>query len=88
MMLTMRTTITLTPDADALVRRVMRQRGLSFKEAVNAAIVDGLASTPVRATISTPTFDLGGARIPLDRAIALAADLEDEQLLRKRELGK
>ena len=33
----MRTTITLDPDVEALVKRLMRDRGLSFKEAVNAA---------------------------------------------------
>jgi hypothetical protein len=85
----MRTTITLTPDADALVRRVMRERGLSFKDAVNAAIVDGLTSAPTRKEgTATPTFDLGRARMPLDGAVSLAADLDDERLLRKREIGK
>ncbi|GAA4373316.1 antitoxin [Agromyces bauzanensis] len=84
----MRTTITLTPDADALVRRVMRERGLSFKDAVNFAIVAGLAPAERGAPVETPTFDLGHARLPLDRATALAAELEDEQLLRKREQGK
>ncbi|HET8928209.1 MAG TPA: antitoxin [Microbacterium sp.] len=83
----MRTTITLTSEADALVRRVMRERGLSFKDAVNAAIVDGLApetSTPFQ----TPTHHLGRARIGLDKALALAGELEDDALLQKRELGK
>ena len=83
----MRTTITLTPEADALVRRVMRERGLSFKDAVNAAIVDGLApeaSTPFH----TPIRHLGRALVPLEKALATAAALEDEALLHKRELGK
>ncbi|WP_139416158.1 antitoxin [Agromyces laixinhei] len=84
----MRTTITLTADADALVRRVMRERGLSFRDAVNFAIIAGLAPVDRSAAVETPTFDLGRARLPLDRAIALAAELEDEQLLRKREQGK
>jgi hypothetical protein len=82
-----RTTITLTPEAEALVRRVMRERGLSFKEAVNAAIISGLApeaSTPFR----TPVRHLGRARVSLDKALSVAANLEDEALLHKRELGK
>ena len=33
----MRTTITLDPDTDEAVRRLMRDRGLSFKQAVNEA---------------------------------------------------
>ena len=83
----MRTTITLTAEADALVRRVMRERGLSFKDAVNAAIVDGLAPQPHTA-FETPVRRLGRARVPLDHALAAASDLEDEALLQKRELGK
>lgn len=83
----MRTTITLAPEADALVRRVMRERGLSFKDAVNAAIIDGLspaASVPFR----TPVRPLGRARFSLDKALSVAADLEDEAAVNKRDLGK
>ncbi|WP_375385289.1 antitoxin [uncultured Microbacterium sp.] len=83
----MRTTITLAPEADALVRRVMRERGLSFKDAVNAAIISGL-SPEVSAPFQTPVRHLGRARVPLDKALAAAADLEDEALVHKRELGK
>lgn len=84
----MRTTITLTPEADSLVRKVMRERGLSFKDAVNAAIVDGLQPRSGTDTYETPVFALGPARVPLDKALALAAELEDEELVRRRELGK
>ncbi len=84
----MRTTITLTPEADGLVRKVMRERGLSFKDAVNAAIVDGLTSAGAPAPFETPTFDLGAARVPLERALSVAADLEDEELVRRRDVGK
>lgn len=84
----MRTTITLTPEADSLVRKVMRERGLSFKDAVNAAIVDGLQPRRGADMYETPVFALGPARVPLDKAVALAAELEDEELLRRRELGK
>ncbi len=83
-----RTTITLTSEAELLVRRAMADRGLTFKDAVNEAIVAGLRVDVGRPAFSTPTFDLGRARVPLDRAIALAADLEDEELLRKRSVGK
>lgn len=31
----MRTTVTLDPDTEVLLRRLMRVRGLSFKEALN-----------------------------------------------------
>jgi hypothetical protein len=32
---------------------------------------------------STPTFDLGRSAVPIDKALRLAADLEDEELIRK-----
>jgi hypothetical protein len=82
----MRTTITLTPEADSLVQKAMRERGLSFKDAVNEAIIAGLGG-PAR-PFETPTFRLGRARRDLDHALSLAGELEDEHLLRKQELGK
>jgi len=84
----MRTTITLDPDVDAMVRKLMRERGLSFKEAVNTALRAGLAPADTREPFHTPTFDMGGARLSLDRALELAGRLEDEELLRKRSMGK
>ncbi len=84
----MRTTITLTPEAETLVRRSMRERGLSFKAAVNEAIVTGLTTGQVRQSVTTPTFDLGQTKVPLEQALRLAGELEDEELLRKRAMGK
>ena len=34
----MRTTVTLDPDTEDVIRRLMRDRGLTFKQAVNEAI--------------------------------------------------
>ena len=77
----MRTTITLDPDTDAAVRRLMRERGLTFKQAVNAAIRAGSGAR--RRKFRTPTANLGLPRIPLDHALRLASELEDEELIRK-----
>ena len=79
----MRTTVTLDPDSDAIVRRLMRERGLSFKEAVNAAIRAGVTPRPRGRPFRTPTYDMGASAIPVDKALRLAADLEDEALIRK-----
>ncbi len=78
----MRTTVTLEPDVDAIVRRLMRSRGLTFKQALNEAIRAG-ARQRRRSTFRTPTFDMGPPALPLDKALRLAADLEDEELIRK-----
>jgi len=82
MMRVMRTTVTLDPDTDAYVRRLMRERGLSFKEAVNFAIRAGLGGEPRRSPTRTPTFRMG-AKVPLDKALQLAGELEDEELARR-----
>ena len=79
----MRTTVTLDPDTDAIVRRLMRTRGLTFKAAVNEAIRAGAGSPGRRPGFSTPTFDMGTPVIPLDHALRVAGDLEDEELRRR-----
>jgi len=84
----MRTTVTLDRDVDARIRKLMRERGLSFKEAVNTAIRQGLETEAEREPFETPAFEMGPARLPLERALTLAGELEDEELLRKRALGK
>jgi hypothetical protein len=84
----MRTTVTLDPDVHALLRKLMRERGLSFKEAVNAAIRAGLAPKAEATEARTPTFDLGEPQVPLEKALRLAGELEDEELLRKLSLRK
>ncbi len=39
----MRTTVTLEPETERLLREAMRQRGQSFKETLNQAVTRGLA---------------------------------------------
>lgn len=77
----MRTTVTLDADVAALVRKRMRERGQTFKQALNEALRDGLLRDEAREggrPYDTPTYDLGGARIDLDHALRLAASLEDD----------
>lgn len=38
----MRTTVTLEPETERLLREAMRRHGYSFKEALNRAVVRGL----------------------------------------------
>jgi hypothetical protein len=83
----MRTTITLDPDTEQLIRRRMRERGMSFKEAVNDAIRAGSMSEHIRSAFRTETASMGESRVPLDRALQVAAELEDDELLRKMRSG-
>jgi hypothetical protein len=83
----MRTTITLDPETEALVKRAMKERNLSFKQVVNDAIRNGLMPQQ-RPTIDLPTHNYGPALINLDKATQLAGELENEEILRKMSMGK
>lgn len=71
------------PDSDAIIRRLMRERGMSFKDAVNCAIRNGASLSAGRTAFRTPTFAMGSPAIPIDKALRLAAELEDEALIRR-----
>jgi hypothetical protein len=90
MIATMRTTVTLDPDVEALLRHAMKERGLSFKEALNQAIRAGLGRPEPRrgARFRTKAFAMGKPHLPLEKALAIAAELEDEEVIRKLQLGK
>jgi hypothetical protein len=79
----MRTTVTLDPDTALIVSRRMRERGVSFKQALNDAIRAGAAGPAATQPFRTETASMGETRVNLDRALQLAAELEDEELLRK-----
>ena len=62
MMHAMRTTVTLDPETERLLREAMRQRGQSFKDALNSAILKGLAdlrSDAEDTPFVLPTFPMG-----------------------------
>jgi hypothetical protein len=86
----MRTTVTLDPDVAARLKEVTRERGVSFKEALNTSVRRGLESEPSAAEpYRVPTRRLGvRPGIDLDKALSLAAELEDAEIRRKIDLRK
>lgn len=83
--------MTLDPDVEALLRRTMRERGLSFKAALNQAIRDGLVKVPALKPrpYRLKTYRMGfRPEFPLDKALSLAAGLEDEEIARKLSVRK
>lgn len=86
----MRTTITLEPDVHALIRMAMKERGISFKEALNSAVRAGLTrGRPRRRCFVQKSFSLGSDRyFRWDKALEAAAAIEDEELSRKFSLRK
>jgi type II secretory pathway component PulF len=85
MMIHMRTTVTLDPDTEQLIRRRMRERGMTFKEALNDAIRSGVRETGQE--FRTQTASMGRSAVNLDRALQIVGDLEDDELVRKMRAG-
>ncbi len=90
MMRPMRTTVTLDPDVAAGLRAHARERGISFKEALNTSVRRGLddateSARPYR-LIARPLDVRPG--VDLDRALQVAGEMEDRELIRKLELRK
>lgn len=78
----MRTTVTLDPDVESLLRKEVRRRGEPFKQVLNDAIRAGLRDAKRRNEVFDPlTFDMGKPHVDLTKAAALAAELEDEELI-------
>ena len=86
----MRTTVTLDPDVAAKLKDLAHERGVSFKAALNDAVRAGLRPEPsTREPFRVRSFPMGvRSGVDLDKALALAGELEDREILRKLELRK
>lgn len=86
----MRTTLTLDPDVEALLQRAMKERGISFRQAVNSAVRTGLTRRgQTRPPFSQKSMALGAEQhFSWDKALEAASAIEDEELARKLSLRK
>jgi hypothetical protein len=75
----MRTTVTLDPDVEMLVKRAMQERGLTFKQALNDAVRAGATSQRQRPAVLLPTHDMGEPLVDVTKALRLAGELEDQE---------
>lgn len=79
--------MTLEPDVADAVKALMREREIGFKEALNRLVRQGARPRSAR-QFKTSTFELGRPAVDLDKALALAAALEDEEMLAKVTTGR
>ena len=87
----MRTTVTLDEDVAASLRAMARERGLSFKAALNLALRSALGGGTGKKVerFRVEAKDLGlRPGIDLTAALRLAAAMEDEEIIAKMERGK
>ncbi len=81
----MRTTLTLDDDVDGLLRRAVAEGRGSFRTVVNAALRAGLGTTTPTRRYSVTPVDMGVPVVDVTHALRLAADLEDDEIVRKLE---
>lgn len=85
----MRTTLTLDPDIAQQLQAAARERGVSFKEIVNSTLRRGLNSAAEPQPYRVRARPMGlRPGYNLDKALQLAADFEDEELIHKMQLRK
>lgn len=88
----MRTTLTIDDDLMKQLKARAYRTGKPFKQIVNDAIRCGLRPNQApanRKPYTCKTFPMGFPRLyNLDKALALAAQLEDEEITRKLNLKK
>lgn len=87
----MRTTVTLDPDVERMLRVTMRERGSSFKEALNEAVRTGLRrpADTRKGRFVQKTYHMGSEQLfRWDKALAVADAIEDEEIARKLSLRK
>ena len=87
----MRTTVTLDPDVERLIRSAMRERSTSFKQTLNQAVRDGLIAKahPRKRKFVQRTFDMGAPKnFRWEKILAIADAMEDEEIIRKLSLRK
>jgi hypothetical protein len=89
-MLTMRTTVTLDQDVAATLRQTARERGVSFKAALNDAVRAGIGGAGHSARpYHVPSRPMGVRKdVDLDHAGRLLGELEDAEIVRKLALRK
>lgn len=90
----MRTTVDIDDDLFRDVKRLVQREKSTVRAILNRALRRSLGSRqtdPKSRPYRLPTFSMGAVRIPgqnLDKALALADRLEDEETARKLEMRK
>jgi hypothetical protein len=86
----MRTTVDLDPHLLKRLRTEAHRRGVSFKALLTRVLQRGLEDRPAAAATPyrCPEFSMGAPQLPLDRALALADALENEEVARELPLRK
>ena len=88
----MRSTVRIDDDLMVALRRCSEDEGLTLTRMLNRLLRVGLATWARRSSKRQPYTEvpvrMGRPRVNIDKALALAAALEDEEIVRKISLRK
>ncbi len=87
----MRTTLAIADDILVELKALALARKISLTRVTNETLRVGLAAEAreqIPRRYRQRVFELGEPLVPLDRALRIAAALEDEEVIRKLETGK
>lgn len=87
----MRLTLSVPDDLFRELRRRARAEGVSLRRVVEEGLRPGIAAGKAGTrppSLPRPVFDLGKPLVNLDHALRLAAEMEDEEILRKMGTGR
>lgn len=87
MMSWMRTTVRVDDDLLERLKAQARRENVSLTRLLNRTLRAGIQATRARPQKRPPyrerVYDMGAPRVDLDKALAVAAALEDEEIVRK-----
>ena len=88
----MRTTVRLEDELLEELKARARRDNVSITRLLNRVVRLGLQAGEVRPTPRRPfrekPVSMGQPRVPLDKALALASSLEDEEIVRELTVGR
>jgi hypothetical protein len=85
----MRTTVTLDPDVARLLEEARHRSKRPFKQVLNDAVRAGLNRPAARVPpFKQRVFSLGRPKVDLTKAGAIAAELEDQEVIAKARPGQ
>ena len=80
----MRTTVTLEPDVAEQLRQIMKERSITFKEAVNSTLRKGLGQEIRAHPYKAPSYPMGlKPGIDGDRISHVMDEMADGEFVRK-----
>ncbi len=86
----MRTTLNIDDNLLRHMKAEAQRAGISLTQLANQVLELGLQrlAPPAKESYELTTFSMGQASFAIDKALSLASDLEDDEIVRKLDMRK